>query len=481
MKPSLIRAIFLTFVLTPFSGFAGSATWLASPATGNWNHAANWSPATIPNGPSDTATFASSNTTGVSISANTQVNGIVFNAGASDFTITTSPAFTLTISGVGPTNNSAFNQNIVTATDGAGNFGTIVFTNSAAADAASTGPTMFFTNNGATASGADGGNITFRDTTTANRGLFINHGGTASNARGGHTFFTGNSTAGNAALVAEGGTNGGLGGWIAFGPTSSGGTAAVAVFGNGYLDISAHNAPGITMGHVEGSGAVFLGGNNLTVGTDNLGGVFSGVIQDGGGNAGTGGSLTKTGKATMTLTNANIYTGGTTLVKGALMTRNKTGSATGTGPVQVNNGTFGGIGKVGGTVTVGNGSSSGAILLPAKSKSATKPGTLTINSALTFNSLSTYKCVLNRSTPTMGKVTALGVTINSNASFIFVDVGTGTLTPGTVFTVINNTSANPIFGTFSNLANGSTFASNGNNFQASYTGGTGNDLVLTVQ
>jgi autotransporter-associated beta strand protein len=460
---------------------AGSATWLASPPTANWNHAANWTPATIPNGPSDTATFASSNTTGVAISASTQVNSMVFNADASDFTITLGPTFTLTISGVGPTNNSAFNQNFVTATDGAGNFGTIVFSNSAAANLAATGPTITFTNNGATASGAAGGNIIFRDTSTANRGFFINNGGTASNAGGGHTSFTANSSAGNATLVADGGTNGGLGGSIAFSGSSSGGTAGMAVFGNGYLDISGHNAPGIAMGNLEGSGAVFLGGNKLTVGNNNLGGVVSGVIQDGGTNGGTGGSLTKTGKATMTLSNANTYTGGTTLAKGALMTTNKTGSATGTGSVQVNIGTFGGIGKIAGAVMVGNGSSSGAILLPAKSKSATKPGTLTINSALTFNSLSTYKCVLNRSTPIAGKLTALGVTINSNVPFTFVDIGTGTLTSGAVFTVINNTSANPISGTFSNLADGSTFTSGSNTFKANYEGGTGNDLTLTVQ
>jgi len=72
------------------------------------------------------------------------------------------------------------------------------------------------------------------------------------------------------------------------------------------------------------------------------------------------------------------------------------------------------------------------------------------------------------------------VTINSGATFTFVDTVIGTLTVGTVFTVINNTSASPITGTFSNLANGFVFPSNGNNFQASYTGGTGNDLTLTV-
>ncbi|HAF02804.1 MAG TPA: hypothetical protein DCG89_03240 [Spartobacteria bacterium] len=77
------------------------------------------------------------------------------------------------------------------------------------------------------------------------------------------------------------------------------------------------------------------------------------------------------------------------------------------------------------------------------------------------------------------QVVAKGVTINS-AQFTFADLGTGTLTAGTVLTVINNTATTPIAGTFSNLANGLVFASNGNNFQVSYTGGTGNDLTLTV-
>ena len=146
--------------------------------------------------------------------------------------------------------------------------------------------------------------------------------------------------------------------------------------------------------------------------------------------------------------------------------------------MQVNKGTLGGTGIITGAVTVGTGSRSGAILLPGKS--ATAPGILTINSALTFNSLSTYQCVLNRTRAKASEAAALGVTINSNVPFTFVDTSTGTLATGTVFTVINNTSANPISGTFSNLSDGSVFTSNGNNFQVSYEGGTGNDLTLTV-
>jgi hypothetical protein len=80
-------AMFLLLLSITSSTFAGSATWLAKPPTRNWNHTANWTPATIPNGTSDIATFATSNTTSISISANTEVNAVVFHAGASAFTI----------------------------------------------------------------------------------------------------------------------------------------------------------------------------------------------------------------------------------------------------------------------------------------------------------------------------------------------------------------------------------------------------------
>ena len=62
----------------------------------------------------------------------------------------------------------------------------------------------------------------------------------------------------------------------------------------------------------------------------------------------------------------------------------------------------------------------------------------------------------------------------------FKERSQGTLQAGLVFTVINNTSATPISGTFSNLPDGAILTVNGNNFQASYEGGDGNDLTLTV-
>ena len=83
---------------------------------------------------------------------------------------------------------------------------------------------------------------------------------------------------------------------IIFDDASTGGTARVEVFGNGYLDIRGHQS-GVTIGSIEGSGHVFLGANRLTVGTNNINTSFSGVIS----NDGLGGSLAKVGTGVLTL------------------------------------------------------------------------------------------------------------------------------------------------------------------------------------
>ena len=54
------------------------------------------------------------------------------------------------------------------------------------------------------------------------------------------------------------------------------------------------------------------------------------------------------------------------------------------------------------------------------------------------------------------------------------------LPAGSTTTVIKNTAATPISGTFANLPDGATITSGNNTFQVSYEGGDGNDLTLTV-
>ena len=131
--------------------------------------------------------------------------------------------------------------------------------------------------------------------------------------------FFGNSTAHAATIIANDGL--GEGGLIFFTDGARGGRSRVAVFGNGGLDISAHDPGNVTIGSIEGDGNVFLGARNLTIGSNNLSTTFSGMIQDGGVASGAGGSLTKIGTGKLVLSHRNTYTGGTIIERGKLITR----------------------------------------------------------------------------------------------------------------------------------------------------------------
>jgi autotransporter-associated beta strand protein len=377
--------------------------------------------------------------------------------------------------------DSTFNNNAVLFFDGNATAGNGTFNNpgfiqfgEVPGDAA-TGGNGTFTNPGSADSTLGGGLIVFHFG-SAGDAIFINDGATASGGIAGETLFIDTGDAGDATLIANGGTGGGNGGSIQFATASTGGTARVEVFGNGNLDISRQDAPGVTIGSIQGNGAVFLGANNLTVGTNNLGTTFSGLIQDGGTNGGTGGSLTKAGTGKLTLTKSNTYTGGTTITKGTLLVTNRSGSATGTGSVQINAGTLGGTGRISGAATIGT-VTTAATLAPGN---GTRLDALTLLNTLTFNSRATYKVNLNSNAATAAQVVARGVKLNSGALVSISDLGTSALPSGTVFTIINNTGATAIAGTFANLADRSTFTAGSNTFQANYKGGDGNDLTLTV-
>ena len=146
----------------------------------------------------------------------------------------------------------------------------------------------------------------------------------------------------------------------------------------------------------------------------------------------------------------------------------------------MNVGTVGGKGIIAGPMTIGTGSGTGAFLAPAAGTNV--QATLTIQSTLTFKADATYNCTFRakRNRAKTDKVIANGVTINSGASIALSGQIQGALTQGLTMTLISNTSANPISGTFSNLPDGGIVTINGNNFQASYECGDGNDLTLTV-
>ncbi len=237
--------------------------------------------------------------------------------------------------------------------------------------------------------------------------------------------------------------------------------------------MSGHNQPGVATGSIEGSGTVVLGRNKLTVGANRLRTTFSGLIKDG---SVAGGSLAVSG-GRLTLTGASTYTGGTSVSGGTLVANNESGSATGPGPVAIGEGTLAGQGFVGGAVTVGTGSGAGAILSPG-SKATRSIGNFTVASSVNFNSDGVYFCEIQRQAS--DRLTANGVTINSGAQFNLALLRHAAPRPRTQLTVIDNTSALPIAGTFANLAQGAILLVEGVKFQADYLGGDGNDLTLTV-
>jgi hypothetical protein len=107
------------------------------------------------------------------------------------------------------------------------------------------------------------------------------------------------------------------------------------------------------------------------------------------------------------------------------------------------------------------------------------PRTLTVKGLLTFGFHGRYLCSYNSSKSSADEVVANGVTIG-HSIFQLADAAGSTLPPGLVFTIIDNTAASPIAGTFSNLPDGSTITVGSNTFRADYEGGDGNDLTLTV-
>lgn len=328
-----------------------------------------------------------------------------------------------------------------------------------------------FTAYGGAASGAQGGMITLNFTGGAADGTYLVNGSSVAGAGGAQMYLSDAATGDNASITVNGGTDGGTGALLSFTNNSLGKTAAIVVNGNGSMDISGVRRVALKIGSLAGDGGVALGAKQLQIGSNNQSTVFSGIIQDGG----LGGSLSKIGTGAVTLSGASTYTGGTTVSAGALVVSNTTGSATGPGTVSITAGTLGGAGIVAGAVTVGDGTGAAAFLAP--SFGVTGPTTLTIQSALTFKADGTYTC---KATPKADQIIANGVTIESGAQFSLVPLAGATVKVGQKATVIKNTAATPIAGVFANLADGAILTVGSYHIQASYEGGNGNDLTLTV-
>lgn len=519
---------------------AGSATWKSGAQDTSWFNPANWNPATVPNGPTDVASFGVTNfsfITGMGAS----LSQIDFAANASTYQITLDSG-SHTIGGAGITgsgekfvipvgivgdilpelvfantadagsnqftlngsnnasmlpgdvifrNNSTAGSAIFSLLPGT-QVGRLIFLDSSSAGIAfcsdsgmvylqgnATAGESYFEIEGGTVSGGRGGSLTMSETSQGGSAQFVIQAGTVSGAQGGVMVIIGGAVADSASIFANDGP--GDGGLIQFmaSSTTAGGMATFQLNGKGRMDISgAGSNPAI--GALSGTGPVFLGSRKLTAGRNLMTTNYSGLLQDGGISGGTGGSFAKVGSGTLTLMGANTYTGSTSLNGGTLKLINTTGSVTGTGPVQANAGDLGGSAIIAGSVTIGANNADRPHLTPATGSKV--PGLLTLQSSLTFNSNGGYNYLLRASGRRIlsDRVNANGVIINSGASFTLLATVKGTVQVGTSTTVLNNTSASPISGTFANLADGAVLTVGSNKFQANYEGGDGNDLTLTV-
>ena len=307
---------------------AQDATWLANPASGDFNTGTNWSSGTVPTG---TASFGTSSTTSLSFGAATTIGGWTFNAGAGNYTFNNSQSLYFTGAGIVVNGGSASITNS----------GTLQFANSSSSGSASidnTGDLSFIgtaTAANSSISNSSTGAVLFADSSTAGNAtitsnylLYFTNSSTAGSAtitNNAGAAFQNSATAGNATIINNGG--------LTFRANSTAGNAAIVNNAGGSVDFSTATGPAgdgkLTAGSIAGAGNYNLGSNQLTVGSNGLETEVSGVIS------GNGGSLVMTGTGKLTLSGANTYTGGTTVSGGTLQLGTVSSTGTIQGVVQV--------------------------------------------------------------------------------------------------------------------------------------------------
>jgi autotransporter-associated beta strand protein len=189
-----------------------------------------------------------------------------------------------------------------------------------------------------------------------------------------------------------------------------------------------------------GSSDTKLNDETWTIGAKNTNTTFNGII--------TGAALTKAGTGALKLTNANTYSGSTTVNGGYLVAMNTTGSATGTGQVSVaNNAGLGGKGFIDGNVIVGANAT-----IEAGDPTATnwtdKVGTLTLNKNLTLNGTLRMN-VRNGAGYACSKLVVKGTTTLNGGLILEIADGAQEFALGTELTLLNLQGT--VNGTFASL------------------------------
>ena len=272
----LFPVIYVFSCLISAHSFAGSATWSANPVSNDWYTPENWVPATVPNGPGDIATIGRSSITAIVMPEQsvTELDSVIFEVGAS---ITIPSGASLTFEGAGAI---ADGVSMISSQSGS----SVAFHNSSVCE-------VYLSVRG---------QITFDGQATVSKSITC-YGGDSTDEEGAVVFFLDQSAVTGYDMIVNDGIFGGKPSKVYFNDDSKADNVFFIVNGQGTVDISGHNPPGLavaTAGYF--GGVVFLGSNNLTV-TKNYQGSFSGLIQDDGLYGGSGGSLTKAGTSDDTL------------------------------------------------------------------------------------------------------------------------------------------------------------------------------------
>lgn len=243
----------------------------------------------------------------------------------------------------------------------------------------------------------------------------------------------------------------------------------------GGLDMRLSN---VALASLAGMGVVWFqndagsGNRTLTAGSDNTSTTYAGKILDNGPSAsGIVGSVVKTGTGVWTLSGTNSYSGATIVSNGALVINGTL--AANTNVVTVQTGAFlGGTGTVGRAVAV----NSGGLLAAGLTNSV---GTLNISSNLNLQAGAILDVQITDTTlyDRIAVGGAVNLNSNSGAGSTLRLSAARTFRSGQQFLIIDTQSTNALQGAF---ALGSGVSAGGNRFAISYTGGTGNDVVLTV-
>jgi autotransporter-associated beta strand protein len=231
---------------------------------------------------------------------------------------------------------------------------------------------------------------------------------------------------------------------------------AVSVSANGTLDLNGFDD---TINALNGDGAVQLGTGSLRIQHIVQPSDFRGVISG-------SGVLIKDGTASFNLTNENTFTGGVFINGGAFTMA--IGSALASN-VTLNGGQLQGAGSLG-TLTV-----TGGRVVPGAGSQG--PGTLETKGLTLLPGVEAHFDLYSAKGGN-DQIRVTGAVSLNGAYLELLPHETFVPSNGRV-TLIDNQGNAPVTGTFAGLPQGTTFLRNGRAFYISYTGGTGNDVVIT--